>query len=482
MGHARVDAHHEVQARHERGKAVEVVAHVEGGEAGQPVAIVACERLAFALERDELDVVDCQHGRECPQRQAALQVVRVAGRARPCHTHVQAAPARGNLGGGRGLELRIGAKIRLRARHVLQAEVEQVRQREQRHVHVVGRQRVALDDHVGHAGDGGGEPRERRRDDDDRVRAARGEWLDEAQVLEAVTQALLGGHEEAASARGIACPAGTGMAFERGGELGRAQPPFVLAPAGSRIATQQKGEGAVPVQLRVVGAGVQSPIEGSERTGHVAALLTCEAEVAPCAGVTGMQSERALVGGDSLVAASRGRERQAAVVVELGLVGHQRHRAVEVLEGFVEPTLLIADHAEVVQGQRMVRPEREGTLIRVLCLFEVAAGMGFDAVAREVVGGGRSDGGAGVRGGKEALRRGVGGHGRSRPARVGAVAMFVATAAAAWAGIVATGRRGGGRHRAQIVAGEAGVPAGASFPLVFGGRVPIYRFTAQSGC
>lgn len=117
------------------------------------------------------------------------------------------------------------------------------------------------------------------------------------------------------------------------------------------------------------------PVRGHGCVG-VAARVQRKAEVVPRRGVIGLQRKRTVEGGDRLRKAFVGGEHDAAVVVELGLPGHQGCRAVQQLQRLRQPVALVVHHAEVMERRDEVGRSRERLAVQRFRGVDVAFLMG----------------------------------------------------------------------------------------------------------
>jgi hypothetical protein len=322
----RAHADDEVERAHQRGLAVEIVALVDEVQA-------SCRRNAgnlvlaiAALERIPRDVLALEQRRQRGERDAAPPVVRhrrVAGPRQadaeprgvarePCTNRRAARRIGEQVGRIRTLAERIGA--------------EQARQRHDRGPAIAGRNRVD-GDHVGDAGCGARERRDRGLRAQQHAGAAIGERLHEADRLEHVAVALLGIDEQGLAGDIVplaACDAGN---VPPAAELGEAEARLVIGPSAT-VAEREARDAAIPACLCMRSIELQRLVVRGDRLVVLAPLEQRQPEVRVCARVR-TQRDRATLRRDRVVEPVDGQVREAEVAVEVGLVGAARRGALE---------------------------------------------------------------------------------------------------------------------------------------------------------
>src|SRR2546430_16149269 len=88
---------------------------------------------------------------------------------------------------------------------------------------------------------------------------------------------------------------------------------------------------------------------------------------------------------DRLVVSVKLDEREAEVVVKLGLIGTQLRRAVEQWPCLDRTPTLIRDDAKIMQGERMVRRQRECSAVFAFGGIDVLAAMCGQSPLCEVI-------------------------------------------------------------------------------------------------
>src|SRR5437660_9085339 len=108
-------------------------------------------------------------------------------------------------------------------------------------------------------------------------------------------------------------------------------------------------------------------------------------EIVPRGRMRGIPGERAPVRIDRLVVSVKLDEREAEVVVELGLIGAQLRRALEQWPCLERTPTLIRDDAKIMQGEWMVGRQRERSAVFVFGGVDVLTAMRGQSPQREVI-------------------------------------------------------------------------------------------------
>ena len=176
----------------------------------------------------------------------------------------------------------------------------------------------------------------------------RGHERDVAEELERVAEALLGVEENGAAGEGGAVPLGLAEIAAEGEEVAALPAPFVLWPAGGKIATVEEEEGEIAVGIGVVGLEGDGLAIGSGSVVEAGEIAEGVAEVIVSGGVAGVERVGLVVSGEGFVDVALGAEGVAEIEVGVGELGVELKGAAGGGDGFVEAAALLERVGKVV--------------------------------------------------------------------------------------------------------------------------------------
>ena len=320
--------------------------------------------LAF-LQADEADPRHAGERGEGGERQAAQPVRRhragIAGPRRAGPGEPDAAPRQAGETRAPGRRrIRIGGEIGDRGRDGGERGAEAARQAHERSVEIEARQRGFGGDHRGHALDARHQPRERRRDLHQHVRAAPGQQRGVADKLQRVAEPLLMREQHDPAGERVGHPRGQAQSgrqarMARHGEAHLERLPSFREPPGF-----EQSDGAVEPELGIGGAQEAGPIERRDGAGELAHGGERLAEIGPGRRARRRGLGRGLEAGDRLLHAPERDERGAAQVERGGEIGVQAQRGAGLLLRLLRPVRGVQVFGEGEMQARIVGREREG--------------------------------------------------------------------------------------------------------------------------
>ncbi len=314
-------------------------------------------------------------------------------------------------------------------------DAQHSRNGKQRQRKIVRRQCIVSAQHGRNAWRAREYPGKRVRSADDHPRTAFAKGRRKAHELQRVAQALLGGQQDRAAGQGLALPARRRRRCRRAERL-RAMTPLVFAPALGVLTGDEQRQRQVPVRLREVRRHAQRLSERGSCLPQIVRGLQRQSQVVPRGGQIRLPRQRLPIVSDGLVCPVRGSERQSQVVVELRLLRNERYGTFEERQRLGNAVALIVDHAQVMQGGRMIRRFRQRGAVVALGGCDFTALMRLHAACSQSV--------------RRECGGGSGKRGRRRICAHRAVTLFVALAASA---------------RARVVAADAQAACGVAFRL-----------------